>query len=244
MTGDTRRRGVLCLCGTPIGNLEDVTLRVLRVLREADLIAAEDTRRTRKLLARYDIHTPLVSYHQHSRAGRLSRILDCLAGGGTVAVVSESGMPTISDPGVPLVAGAIEAGAQVTVAPGPTAVVAALALSGMPAQSFCFLGFLPRTRGKRRRVLRLAAGLPWPLILYESPLRLSRLLGEILEEWGDRRVVVARELTKLHEEVYRASVSQCLEHFSACPPRGEVTLVVAGAREGKTPASERECVLE
>jgi 16S rRNA (cytidine1402-2'-O)-methyltransferase len=225
--------GTLYLVATPIGNLEDITLRALRVLKEVSLIAAEDTRTTRKLLARYEISTPLVSFHEHSPPARLAELLQAL-GQGDVAVVSEAGMPGISDPGYRLVQEALAAGFPVVPIPGPSAVTTALAASGLPADRFVFLGFLPARASARRKALADAASLPYTLVCFEAPHRLLETLEDALEILGDRRLAVARELTKVHEEFWRGTLSQALEHFRVQAPRGEFTLVIAGAGEEDT----------
>lgn len=221
--------GTLYLVGTPIGNLEDITLRALRVLREVDLIAAEDTRRTAKLLRHYDIHTPLTSYHEHNRRQKLPVLLQALQQG-DVALVSDAGMPGISDPGHELVRAAIEQGVRVVPVPGPSAVVTALVASGLPADRFTYLGFLPRERPERRRALQDVADIPHTLVLFEAPHRLVDTLADMVEVLGGhRRVAVARELTKVHEEFWRGTLEEALAHFRETPPRGEFTLVVEGA---------------
>ncbi len=220
--------GILYLVATPIGNLEDVTLRALRVLREISLIAAEDTRTTRKLLSRYDIHTPLLSYTDRNRRQRTPQILAALAQG-DVALVSEAGTPAISDPGYHLVVAAYEAGFSVTPVPGPSVLTAAVAVSGLPTRRFHYLGFLPRQRGQRRRLLHAVADFPDTLAAFESPHRLREALQDIAVELGNRRIAVCRELTKAYEEIFRGSVEEALAHFGQ--PRGEFTLVIEGAGE-------------
>jgi 16S rRNA (cytidine1402-2'-O)-methyltransferase len=213
---------------TPIGNLEDISLRALRVLREVALIAAEDTREARKLLTHYDIHTRLLSVHAHNERARVESILVALAGG-DVALVSDAGTPTLADPGRELVAAAAAAGYPVTAVPGPSAAITALTLSGFDTSCFLYLGFLPRTTKERRRELATVAGQPWPLVLLEAPHRLMATLTDLHAVLGDRPSVVARELTKLHEEVRRELLSAALAHFAGTAPRGEFTVVVAGA---------------
>ena len=222
-----RVMGVLYLVATPIGNLEDVSLRALRILREVSFIAAEDTRTTAKLLSRYDIHTPMISFFEHNELVKRDEILSALESA-DIALVSEAGMPAISDPGYRLVQAATAAGASVTVIPGPSALVSALAVSGLPTDSFVFLGFLPRRRGPRQRLLAEARAEKRTLIAYEAPHRLVEALDDILAQCGDRQVVVAGELTKMFEEVWRGPVSAALDHFRQKPPRGEYTLVLAG----------------
>jgi 16S rRNA (cytidine1402-2'-O)-methyltransferase len=219
--------GTLYLVGTPIGNLEDVTLRALRVLREVSVIAAEDTRTTRKLLSHYDIHTPLTSFHDFSGPGKVRRLLDRLSEA-DVALVSEAGMPGLSDPGYPLVRAALDAGLPVTTVPGPTALVSALVISGLPTHSCHYLGFLPRKAGARRRLLERVATEPDTLVMYESPHRLVAALGDIEAVLGARPAAVARELTKHFEEVVRGTVTEAREHFERIAPRGEFTLVIGG----------------
>jgi 16S rRNA (cytidine1402-2'-O)-methyltransferase len=220
--------GVLYVVATPIGNLEDITLRALRVLREVGLIAAEDTRTTVKLLNRFQISTPMVSFFEHNELVRRDEILQALDRQ-DVALVSEAGMPTISDPGYRLVQAAIAQGVPVVPVPGPSAVLAALAVSGLPTDSFLFLGFLPRRRGARQRRLAAVRDQPETLICFEAPHRLLAALRDMKEILGDRQLAVACELTKMYEEVWRGAVSGALERFEQAPPRGEFTLVVAGA---------------
>lgn len=222
--------GTLYVVATPIGNLEDITLRALRLLGEVSLIAAEDTRTTRGLLDHYRIATPLVSFHQHNQARRLPYLLECLREG-DIALVSEAGMPGISDPGCALVEAAVREGFPVVAVPGPSAVTAALAVSGLPADAFLFLGFLPREQRVRRDLLARCASLPFTLVWFEAPHRLLPSLRDALEVLGDRPCAVCRELTKMYEEVFRGNLSQALTHFTQ--PRGEFTIVVGGAlRQG------------
>lgn len=227
----------LYIVATPIGNLEDITLRAIRVLREVGLIAAEDTRVTRKLLERYDIPTPLTSYHEHNKAARLPALLGALAEK-DVALVSDAGMPGINDPGAELVAAAAERGYPVVPVPGPSALTTAIAVSGLPIEQFLYLGFLPRTPGERRRLLESLASERRALVAFETPHRLGEALRDALEALGDRRIAVCRELTKLHEEAFRGTISGALAHFQE--PRGEFTLVIEGttaeAGERPTPA--------
>lgn len=219
--------GTLYLVATPIGNLEDVTLRALRVLSEVSTIAAEDTRTTRKLLSHHDIPAPsLVSYTDRSRRQRTPQLLDALQEG-DVALVSEAGMPGISDPGVHLVEAAVETGHRVVPVPGASAVIAALAVSGLSTRQFHYLGFLPRAAGARRKLLRRVAQIDATLVAFEAPHRLRAALADMLGELGDRRIAVCRELTKLHEEVLRARISEATDHFG--DPRGEFTLVIEGS---------------
>jgi len=216
----------LYLVATPIGNLEDITLRALRVLREVSLVAAEDTRTARKLLAHYGIRARLLSYNEHNKAARIPQLLAHLQHG-DVALVSEAGMPGISDPAWAGVPAGRRAGSRAGPSRGPSAGVAALAVSGPPAARFLFLGFLPRRRGDRRRLLDQVRGLECTLVAFEAPHRLRDSLADVLEVLGDRPLAVCRELTKAFEEVFRGNVSQALQRFQE--PRGEFTLVIAGA---------------
>jgi 16S rRNA (cytidine1402-2'-O)-methyltransferase len=216
---------ILYVVATPIGNLEDISLRSLRILREVGLIAAEDTRKTRHLLNAYDIETPLTSYHEHSRKAKLDHLLGHL-GKEDLALVSEAGMPGLSDPGYDLVVSAIDRGISVVPIPGPSAVVTALVISGLPTDQFVYVGFLPRRKGQRQRLLGSICDEPRTIVAFESPHRLRGALADIEEILGDRRVSVCRELTKVHEEVFRGRVSQAREHFAQ--PRGEFSLVIEG----------------
>ena len=221
------------MVATPLGNLEDITARALRVLRECDLIAAEDTRVTRKLLAHFDIHTPLTAYHAHSSERRADALLDQLLAGKWVALVSDAGTPAISDPGAELVAAAVAAGVKVEPVPGPSAVVAALVASGLSPARFVFQGFLPRKRGDRGERVAQVACEPRTVILYEAPNRLAETLAELAGAAGpERRVAVAREVTKRFEEFTRGSLAEVEAHYRAHPPRGECTIVLEGAPEG------------
>lgn len=220
--------GTLYVVATPIGNLEDTSARAIRILGQVGLIAAEDTRQTRKLLSHFDIHTPLISYYEHNKYTRMETVLGALEQG-EVALVSDAGTPVINDPGYELVRAALEKGHAVTTIPGPSAPIAALVVSGLPADVFLYLGYLPRKRTDRRNILKSVAALPHTLVCLETPQRLLAALEDCLAVLGDRPLAAARELTKLHEEVYRGSVSRAQAHFSAQAPRGEFTLVIAGA---------------
>jgi 16S rRNA (cytidine1402-2'-O)-methyltransferase len=220
--------GTLYVVATPIGNLSDITLRAIEILRSVQCIAAEDTRHTLKLLTHYEIRKPLISYHSHNVEERGPVIMARLQGGDDIALVTDAGTPGISDPGTRLVQQALELKIAVSTAPGPTASVAALVISGLPTQPFVFLGFPPPRGSSRERFFSTSAPLPMTLVLYESARRLHKTLSDIHAFWGDRRIAVARELTKLHEEVFRGSVAEAREHFGDSV-RGEVTLVVAGA---------------
>jgi len=236
--------GRLVVVPTPIGNLEDITLRAIRELRDATVILAEDTRRTRTLLLRYDIHTPLLSYHQHNKRARLGRILSALEDG-DVALVSDAGMPSISDPGFELITAALDAGVEVDVLPGPSAVTTAVVAAAIPAPGFVFLGFLPRRSGDRRACLERLKSLEYALVLFEAPHRLVHTLRDALEVLGDRPAVAARELTKLHQQVVRGTLAGIQEAFSNSDPRGEITLVIGGASEparDETDEARRELI--
>jgi 16S rRNA (cytidine1402-2'-O)-methyltransferase len=232
--------GGLLVCPTPIGNLEDVTLRVLAALRSADVVACEDTRRTRVLLDRYGVSARLVSYHEHNEEARASELVDRMRAGETVALVSDAGMPLVSDPGYVLVRACVAAGLPVEVLPGPSAAVAALVASGLPADRWRFAGFLPRKRGELRSVLASGSG-SGTLVAFESPRRVPATLAVLAEIDPDRPVAVCRELTKAHEEVVRGTASELAERYADGPPRGEVVLVVAApadrAGEGAEPAA-------
>ncbi len=229
--------GTLFVVSTPIGNLEDVTLRALRVLREADLVAAEDTRRAAVLLARHDIRTPTTSFHEHNERQKLPVLLAHLAAGKTLAVVSDAGTPGISDPGFRLVRAALESGAAVDVIPGPSAVVTALVASGFPTSSFTFLGFPPRRGEARREWFATLAAEPRTCVFFEAPHRIRASLELTLALAGDRPVAVARELTKLHQEIVRGTISQVLPRLEN--PRGEFTVVVSPPEEpGRPTAAE------
>jgi len=215
----------LYVVATPIGNLEDISLRALRVRREVKLIAAEDTRKTRRLLTAYDIKTPMTSYHEHNKLTKLDRILDCLKEG-DVALVSEAGMPGISDPGYELIVAAGRQDIPVVPVPGPSAVTTALAVSGLPTDRFTYIGFLPNKAGARRRALESVVDEPGTIIALEAPHRITAAREDIRNTLGDRRLAVCRELTKLHEEVFRRTVSEAIKYF--VEPRGEFTLVIEG----------------
>jgi 16S rRNA (cytidine1402-2'-O)-methyltransferase len=220
---------VLYVIATPIGNLEDISLRALRLLQEVKLIAAEDTRTTRHLLNAHNIKTPLTSYHEHSKRAKLDYLLNYLDKE-DIALVSEAGMPGLSDPGYELIIAAIERGISVVPIPGASAVITALVVSGLPTDQFLYLGFLPRRKGQRQRLLNSIVDEPRTIVAFETPHRLREALSDIEEILGNRRLSVCRELTKVHEEIFRGRVSQAREYFAE--PRGEFSLVI----EGKTRA--------
>ena len=230
--------GTLYLVGTPIGNLEDISLRALRVLKEVTLIAAEDTRRARILTRRYEIETPITSYFEGNKLAKLETVLRALDTG-DVALISEAGMPGLSDPGYELIHAAIERGYPVVPVPGPSAPVTALVVSGLPSDSFLYLGFLPRRQNERRRLLAEVAGERHTLVAFEAPHRLRKSLADVEAVLGDRPLAVCRELTKLYEEVWRGTVAGARAHFDEVEPRGEFTLVIGGAPEERERWDER-----
>jgi len=217
--------GRLVVCPTPIGNLEDITLRVLSVLREADVVACEDTRRTRVLLDRYGVSATLVSYHEHNERERSAQLVKRMREGETVALVSDAGMPLVSDPGYVLVQACVAAGLAVEVLPGPSAALAALVASGLPAETWRFVGFLPRKKGELAQVFAA----PETVVAFESPHRLAASLAALAAIDGAREIAVCRELTKVHEEVVRGSAAELAQRFGAHETKGEIVLVVAGA---------------
>jgi 16S rRNA (cytidine1402-2'-O)-methyltransferase len=218
--------GCLYVIGTPIGNLEDISLRALRLLKEADKIACEDTRHTKKLLDHYDIHKPLVSYHEHNEMTRAPELVLDLEQGAKIALVTDAGTPLVSDPGFRLVALCVRHKIPVVPVPGPSAVLAALSASGIPAAEFVFAGFLPSRTGERRRALERLLLEERTIVLYEAPHRIADTLADALEILGDRPACVAREVTKLHEEFLRGSLSQLAGQAREKPPRGEITLIL------------------
>jgi 16S rRNA (cytidine1402-2'-O)-methyltransferase len=222
--------GRLVVCPTPIGNLEDVTLRVLSALRDADVVACEDTRRTRVLLDRYGVKAKTVSYHEHNEAARSSELVRRMQEGETVALVSDAGMPLVSDPGFLLVQAAVAAGIGVEVLPGPSAALTALVVSGLPATTWRFVGFLPRKRGELERLLR---GATETLVAFESPRRVGAAMAVLAEVDPERPVAVCRELTKVHEEVVRGTAAALAQRYASEEPRGEVVVVIGGAPEGE-----------
>lgn len=234
--------GTLYLVATPIGNLEDLSPRAIRILREARLVAAEDTRRTRALLTHFDLHTPLTSYFEHNKLAKLDRILAELSQG-DVALVSDAGTPAINDPGYELVRAALNAGHAVSPIPGPSAPIAALAASGLPTESFLYLGYLPRKRGERRETLAQVANLRHTLVFFETPHRLLESLEDLESTLGDREMCAAREISKVHEQFIRGRISQARAHFTEAEPRGEFVLVVSGQAAAGNSAWERETLL-
>lgn len=238
MAGDREDRigaqgkGTLYIVGTPLGNLQDLSPRAAEVLRRADLIAAEDTRRVTKLLAHLGFDKPTTSFHSYSSTAKLGHLMERIERGDSIAMVSDAGMPCLSDPGAELVAAAWDAGARVVPVPGPCAAVTALAVSGLPAGRFLFAGYPPRARGERRRFLGRLVSHPWPTVLYEAPGRVAGLLEDlVLVAGADRFVVIGRELTKLHEEVLRGPAGEIAKQWDAARARGEVTVVVGPGGE-------------
>jgi 16S rRNA (cytidine1402-2'-O)-methyltransferase len=238
--GYNRDMGRLYLIATPIGNLEDISARALRLLRDVKLVAAEDTRVTKNLFHRFDIHTPLTSYFEHNKLTKLDFVLAALEMG-NVALVSDAGTPGLNDPGYELVRAALKAGHHVSPVPGPASPIAALVASGLPTDSFLYLGYLPRKSSERKKLLERVVDLPYTLIFLETPHRLLDSLEDLRVVLGDRRVAVARELTKLHEEIWRGMLSQAQVHFKE--PRGEFVLVVSGKQSAVSEEWSKEKLL-
>ena len=221
--------GILYICPTPIGNLEDITLRTIKVLKEVDLIAAEDTRRTIKLLNHYDIKKPLISYHEHNKVTKGEVLLEKLKEGKNIALVTDAGMPGISDPGEDIIKLCLEENIQIVALPGPTAFVLALVISGLSTESFVFEGFLPSKGKERKERLNRLKKETRTIILYEAPHRIISLLKDLLENLGNRKISISRELTKIYEETFRGTILEALEKFQRQKPKGEFVLVVEGA---------------
>lgn len=221
-------QGTLYLCATPIGNLEDITFRVLRILKEVDVIAAEDTRNSIKLLNHFEIHTPMTSYHEYNKFDKGRELVEQLRAGKNIALITDAGMPGISDPGEELVKMCAEAGITVTVLPGACACVTALTLSGLGTRRFAFEGFLPSDKKERQNVLEELKSETRTMIIYEAPHRLLKTLGELRDTLGNRRISVCRELTKKHETIFRTDLEAAIRHYEAEAPRGECVLVIEG----------------
>ncbi|MBW4555009.1 MAG: 16S rRNA (cytidine(1402)-2'-O)-methyltransferase [Trichormus sp. ATA11-4-KO1] len=237
--------GTLYVVGTPIGNLEDITFRAVRILQTVNLIAAEDTRHTGRLLQHFQIKTPQLSYHEHNRTSRIPELLEYLVNGQAIALVSDAGMPGISDPGYELVKACIEAGITVVPIPGASAAITALSAAGLPTDRFVFEGFLPAKGQKRREHLESLQTESRTLIFYESPHRLRETLPDLAQVWGsDRQIVLARELTKFYEEFWRGTIAEAIAHYSQREPQGEYTLVVAGTPATQLQLSEAELKAE
>ena len=226
-------KGCLYLCATPIGNLEDITLRCLRILKEADYIAAEDTRHTLKLLNHYGISKPLISYHEHNRREKGADIIALVKQGNQVALVSDAGMPAISDPGADLVQLAYEAGADVTIVPGPSAALSALAVSTLSTERFIFEGFLPRDKKQRQARIRGLQTEERTVILYEAPHRLTSLLRDMLDILGNRRISIVRELTKIYEEVLPMTLQEAVDYYLNRTPKGEFVVILEGMQSSQ-----------
>ncbi|MBD2513680.1 16S rRNA (cytidine(1402)-2'-O)-methyltransferase [Nostoc sp. FACHB-973] len=231
----------LYVVGTPIGNLEDMTFRAVRILQTVDIIAAEDTRHTGKLLQHFEVKTPQISYHEHNRTSRIPELLEYLANDKAIALVSDAGMPGISDPGYELIKACIEAGISVVPIPGASAAITALSAAGLPTDRFVFEGFLPAKTQQRREHLESLQTESRTLIFYESPHRLQDTLQDLAEVWGsDRQIVLGRELTKLYEEFWRGTIAEAIAHYSQREPQGEYTLVLAGIAPSQPQLTEEE----
>lgn len=230
--------GTLYICATPIGNMEDITVRVIKTLRSVDLIAAEDTRQALKICNRYHIRSPLISYHEHNEKKRSKLLLEQLKSGKSIALVSNAGTPGLSDPGYRLIKACIEEGVAVEILPGPAAAIAALVVSGLATDKFVFEGFLPRRKGERGRALQRLVSESRTVILYESPHRILSLLQEMEELFEGRKVALVRELTKKFEEVVRGTPTEILSHLKSKAPRGELVIVIEGSREKREYSDE------
>ncbi len=238
-----QKSGILYVVGTPIGNLEDMSFRAVRILKEADAIAAEDTRHTGKLLHHFQIKTPQISYHEHNQQQRIPEILERLRQGAAIALVTDAGMPGISDPGCELVQACVKNGIAVVPIPGPSASITALSAAGLPTDRFVFEGFLPAKGKDRRRRLEVLQSESRTLILYEAPHRLRETLQDLTNVFGgDRPIVLARELTKLHEEFWRGTIEEAIAHYSGREPQGEFTLIVGGSPEPEAPILSEEAI--
>ncbi len=236
--------GTLYLCATPIGNLDDITFRVLETLKNVDVIAAEDTRNSIKLLNRFEIKTPMTSYHEFNKYDKGRELIRQLLEGKNIAVITDAGMPGISDPGEELVKMAYEAGVPVTVLPGACACVTALTLSGLPTRRFCFEAFLPTDKKERKDVLAELKDETRTIVLYEAPHRLVKTLAELMEALGDRRLTICRELTKKHEEAFRTTFTEALSFYEENEPKGECVLVIEGADREELRRAEQESFAE
>jgi len=231
--------GTLYLCATPIGNLEDITLRVIRTLKEVDLIAAEDTRNSMKLLTHFDIHTPITSYHKNNRYDKAETLINKLLDGMNIALITDAGMPCVSDPGEELARLAAESGITVTVLPGACAAVTALAISGLSTGRFCFEGFLPSAKKERKAALSQLSLESRTIIIYEAPHHLTSTLHDLLDSLGDRQLSVCRELTKIHETVFRTTLKEAVTCYEQTPPKGECVLVIKGVDRAVLEETER-----
>ena len=232
-------QGKLYLCATPIGNLEDITYRVLRTLKEVDLIAAEDTRNSIKLLNHFDIHTPMTSYHEYNKIEKAEVLIRKMQEGTNIALITDAGTPGISDPGEDLVRMCYEAGIEVTSLPGPAACITALTLSGLPTRRFCFEAFLPSDKKERQAVLAELVNETRTIIMYEAPHRLVKTLNELLETLGNRKMTLCRELTKKHETAFASTIEDILKFYETQEPKGECVLVIEGKSRAELVAEER-----
>lgn len=240
--------GILYICGTPIGNLEDITLRALNILKKVELIAAEDTRHTKKLLNCYQINTPVTSYYEYNKFKKAPYLIEKIKSGQKIALVSDAGMPGISDPGYILINLALKNNIKVIPIPGVSALITALVVSGLPTDSFIFEGFLPRKSAERKKYFKNIENEERTIIFYEAPHRLKRALKDMLDIWGDRKITVARELTKRYEEIIRGKLSQVINEIDLREIKGEITLVVQGGKRGeeedKINGLKREYIIE
>ncbi len=237
------KTGTLYIIATPIGNLEDITFRAVRILKEVDLIAAEDTRHSRKLLSHFGIATPLTAYHDHNERLKSDLLLSQLREGKTLALITDAGTPCIADPGYRIVQSAVAAGIRVIPIPGPSAVMTALSAAGLPTDRFAFEGFLPPRQGKRRARLAELAAEERVMLFYEAPHRLAATLADMLAVLGNRQVVVARELTKIHEEFRHGTISELIDWCAAQEPRGEVVILIPPAEVGEAPVQDLGAIL-
>lgn len=243
-----KTEGILYICGTPIGNLEDITLRVLKILKEVKLIAAEDTRHTKKLLNHYQINTKVTSYYEYNKIKKATYLVEMLKNSQDIALVSDAGMPGISDPGYVLVNLALKNSIKIIPIPGVSALITALVVSGLPTDKFVFEGFIPRKIKERKRYFKSIENEERTIIFYEAPHRLKRALKDMLDVWGERKIVIARELTKMYEEIIRGNLSQVLSEINTKEIKGEITLVVQGGIRKKendtTDFLKDECIME
>ncbi|MCI8598919.1 MAG: 16S rRNA (cytidine(1402)-2'-O)-methyltransferase [Lachnospiraceae bacterium] len=240
----TKKQGTLYLCATPIGNLEDITLRVLRILKEVDLIAAEDTRNSRKLLNHFEIHTPMTSYHEYNKYDKAKELIDQMQQGKNIALITDAGTPGISDPGEELVKMCAEEGIEVTSLPGACACITALTLSGLGTRRFAFEAFLPMDKKERKSILEELPSETRTIIIYEAPHRLKRTLEELYEVLGNRRITLCRELTKKHETAFRTDIKKILSYYETEEPRGECVLVIEGRSQKDIQREHQEAWME
>ncbi|MCK4240144.1 MAG: 16S rRNA (cytidine(1402)-2'-O)-methyltransferase, partial [Candidatus Atribacteria bacterium] len=243
-----KTEGILYICGTPIGNLEDITFRALRILKKVKLIAAEDTRHTKKLLNYYQINTKVTSYYEYNKFKKAPYLVERLKDGQEIALVSDAGMPGISDPGHVLVNLALKNDIKIIPVPGVSALITALVVSGLPTDKFVFEGFLPRKTKERKKYFKSIENEERTIIFYETPHRLKKALKDMLDTWGDRKIIIARELTKKYEEIIRGKLNQVLNEINTKEIKGEITLVVQGGKRGKENDTinllKRECIME